>query len=246
MPRVLLSLLLVVASPLTAVSGTITGRVVFRGEIPNLPPIAVSKDHHVCGEQVPQEALIVSATNRGVRNTVVFLEGVTPVEGGPPPGEVALENRACRFVPHVVAVRVGTELAIGNADPVLHNLRAWSSPERRAFLNVVQPTQGQVSRRPIRRPGFLALQCDTHVHMSGYLLAFDHPYFAVTDANGAFRIAEVPPGTYRITAWHEGWTVVKREPESRLVYEPPHLLTREVTVPQAGEVRLQFELTGRQ
>jgi plastocyanin len=242
MRRAVLSLLLVLAYTASASAGTITGRVRFEGEIPVLSPIPVVKDKEVCGEQVPAEVLMVSPRSRGVQHAVVYLEGVAPPEGAPAPGEVALENRRCRFVPHVLAVRVGTELAIGNADPVLHNLRAWSA-ERRAVLNVVQPTQGQISRRLIKRPGVLSLTCDTHVHMHGYLLVFEHPYFAVTDGEGAFRITGVPPGTYQITAWHEGWRVVRREPEGRLVYGPPQLLTKEVVVPPTGEVRVQFELT---
>ena len=101
------------------------------------------------------------------------------------------------------------------------------------------------TRRPIKRPGVLSLTCDAHVHMQGYLLAFDHPYFAVTDTSGAFRITGVPPGSYRVTAWHEGWTVVRREAEGRLVYEAPYLLSQEVIVPPAGEAKVQFELASR-
>ena len=227
-----------------AAAGTITGRVVFQGELSVSPKIQVTKDREVCGEAIPSEGLIVSTATRGVREAVVFLEGVARLEGGPPPSEAVLENRACRFVPHVLAVRVGTELAIVNADPVLHNLRAWL-PERRHVFNVVQPTQGQVTRRTVKRPGVMTLTCDTHVHMLGYLLSFEHPYFAVTDSDGAFRIPGVPPGTYQISAWHEGWTVVRRDPDGRVVYEPPHLLSLEVVVPESGEVLVVFELAAR-
>ncbi len=238
------SFLLLLGQTGTAAGGTITGRVVFRGELPVLPQIQARKDRGVCGETTPFEALTVSTANRGVQQAVVFLEGVARVEGHAPPGEAVLENRDCRFVPHVLAVRVGTELAVVNVDPVLHNLRAWL-PERRHVFNVVQPAQGQVTRRTIKRPGVMTLTCDAHPRMLGYLLTFDHPYFAVTDSTGAFRIPGVPPGVYRVSAWHEGWTMVRRDPDGRVLYEPPHLLSREVVVPEAGEVQVVFELASR-
>jgi hypothetical protein len=79
--------------------------------------------------------------------------------------------------------------------------------------------------------------------MRAHLLAFDHPYFALTDADGGFRIPGVPPGTYRITVWHEGWTVVGRDPNGGFVYEPPRVVTREVVVPATGDARLDVDLS---
>lgn len=233
-------LMLVEALPVTA--GTVVGRVVFRDEAPALTPVDVAKDREICGDSVPSEALAVSPRTRGVRSTVVSVEGAAPASGSEL-REATLENRRCRFVPHVTAIQVGAELAIVNADSVLHNLRAWTEDDpRRQVFNVVQPSQGQVTKRSIKRSGVITLTCDTHVHMSGYLLAFDHPYFAVTDEEGEFRIEHVPAGTYRVSVWHEGWAVVRRTAEGRLVYGPAHQLSREVTVPETGTVRVTFEL----
>jgi hypothetical protein len=223
-------------------AGLLAGRVVFTGPVPPLPPIEVLKDHEACGPLVPAEALVVSARTRGVRWAVVSVDG--PPGPPAPPGELTLENRQCRFMPHVAALRVGDELAIVNADPVLHNLRAWIDGEaRRQVFNVVQPTQGQVTRRTIKRPGVIRLTCDTHVHMSGYLVAFDHPWFAVTDAEGEFRLDDVPAGTWRVSVWHEGWAVERRTPEGRLVWSPARVLSRDVTVPAQGQVRIEFDLS---
>lgn len=223
-------------------AGTLTGHVVFQGEPPVLSAIEVAKDRDVCGETIPSEALVVSAKTRGVRWAVVSAEGGAPAPAGEP-REATLENRRCRFVPHVVALQVGAELAVANVDPVLHNLRAWLEGEaRRQVFNVVQPTQGQVTRRTMKRAGAITLTCDTHLHMHGYLVAFDHPWFAVTDEDGAFRIDGLPAGTWRVSAWHESWTVLRRTAEGRLVYGPPHLVTREVTVPAQGVVTVDFVL----
>jgi len=235
-------LLTALAAP-PAGAGTIAGQVVFQGEVPRSIRVPVVKDHHACGHLAPADALLVSPATRGVANTVVWLEGVAPAEARPGgPAEVHLENRECRFAPHVLTARVGDELVVTNRDPVLHNLRAWL-PERRAVLDVVQPDEGQVSRRPLRRAGILTLTCDTHVHMRGFLLVFEHAHHALTDAAGAFRIPDVPAGTYRLTAWHEGWTIVGREGNGGVVWAPPRVLTREVVVPAEGEVRVELELT---
>jgi plastocyanin len=197
---VMATLAAVLLAPVPAGAGALAGRITFRGDVPSLPAIEVSKDHEACGERMPSEALVVSPRTRGVKYAVVSLEGVPAPEAGQP-GEATLENTRCRFAPHVLAVRVGAELAIVNGDPVLHNLRAWLDGQRAVF-NVVQPTQGQVTHRTIKRAGVMRLTCDAHAHMSGYLVAFEHPYFAVTDEDGAFNIPNVPAGTYRLNVWH--------------------------------------------
>jgi plastocyanin len=238
-----LLLVAVLVAPSVAMAGSIAGRVVFRGAVSSGPPIPVGKEHvAACGEAVPSESLIVSPATRGVKYAVVFVEGVTRASEAAP-AEATLQNRNCRFEPHVLAVQVGAELSVVNADPVLHNLRAWAEGHRHVF-NVVQPTRGQVTRRTIKKSGVITLTCDAHVHMSGYLVAFDHPHFAVTDDDGAFQIDGVPGGTYRVSAWHEGWTNVGREPNGRAVYDAPRLLSQDVTVQDTGVVRLTFELTG--
>lgn len=225
-------------------AGSLAGRVVFQGEPPAQAPIEVLKDRDVCGETVPSEALVVSPRTRGVRWAVVSAEGGAPAPTpASVPREITLENRRCRFVPHVQAVQVGAEVAVTNEDSVLHNLRAWLEGEtRRQIFNIVQPTQGQVTRRTLKRAGAITLTCDTHLHMLGYVLAFDHPWSAVTNDDGAFRIDGLPPGTWRVSLWHESWTVQRRTQEGRVEYGPPHRIVREVTVPAAGVVTVNFAL----
>lgn len=239
-PTLALTTLLALA-PGGAGAGSVLGEVVFRGDPPAPATVEVLKDHEACGTTVPADALVVDPATRGVPHTVVSVEGLAspPAVGR----EARLENRRCRFVPRVLAVQVGTELLVANADPVLHNLRAWL--DRRAVLNVVQPTQGQVTERTIKRTGAMTLTCDTHPHMAGAIVTFEHPFFAVTDGAGRFRIDGVPPGTYTVRAWHEGWRIVQRDAQGRLTYEPAYVLAREVRVPGEGQVRVRFELEAR-
>jgi plastocyanin len=225
------------------VAGTVTGRVVFRGEPPPLPSLRVTVDRDVCGDAIPSEALVVSPRG-GVKWAVAYLEGVKAEAPAGELAEVKLTNRRCRFVPHVLAARVGAELAVVNDDPVLHNLRA-RIPGPREVMNVVQPTQGQVSRRTIKRDGVMYLHCDAHTVMQGWMLAFDHPYFAVTDDEGRFTINAVPPGTYRLAVWHEGWASTRTDERGLPIYADPTVLTQQVVVPAQGSATTTFELGGQ-
>lgn len=218
--------------------GALTGRVHFVGEPVKGEPIPVRKNTDVCGETKPFEALLVGA-GKGVKNTVVYLEGV---ERGKKPADLELDNVKCLFVPHVAAVMVGARVRVRNTDPVLHNTHAFH--DRVTVFNIAQPVKDQVidvSQR-IKRPGVIEVLCDAHTHMRGWLLARDNPYFAVTDADGRFRITEIPPGRYRVVAWHEGWIETGKDKDGRSVYDAPRVLTREVTVPARGEATLDFEL----
>src|SRR5262245_480594 len=238
--RVLAAALLL-AAPGPAAGGAITGRVVFRGEPPSLPPLDVAMDRGACGDRVPSEALVVDRLG-GVQWAVVYVEGIPAAPGAT--AEVTLANRRCRFMPHVLALRAGAELAVLNEDPVLHNLRARIAGQRDVF-NIVQPTQGQVSRRAIKRAGVIRLTCDTHPNMSGWILAFEHPYFAVPDAAGSFSMADVPSGTYRLTMWHEGWKAQRVEERGQPSYDDAYVLSQQVVVPAEGAVSAVFELAGR-
>ncbi|MGH7321490.1 MAG: carboxypeptidase-like regulatory domain-containing protein, partial [Candidatus Rokuibacteriota bacterium] len=82
-------------------------------------------------------------------------------------------------------------------------------------------------------------------HMTGALVAFDHPFFAVSDAAGRFRIDGVPAGTHTVRLWHEGWKVLSRDPQGRPLYEAPHVRALEVRLPPEGQARIRFELEPR-
>lgn len=221
-----------------AAAGTVAGQVVFVGRPPAPAMLEVPKDREVCGERVPAEALVLGPGG-GVRYAVVSIDA--PAPGAPGPGsEVAIENRACRFLPPVQAARVGAELVVTNADPVLHNLRGWLEAGRSLF-NIVQPSQGQVSRRTLRRAGAVRLTCDAHPHMLGWLLVFEHERFAVTDGAGRFTIPDVPPGRHRLQLWHPGWNLLGQDAQGRPRWDPPRLLSREVVVGD-GETRVTLEL----
>lgn len=219
--------------------GTLSGVVRFAGAPPALEPLRVNKNRDVCGAQVPSEALVVGP-ERGVRGSVVMIEGIK--RGKKPGGEAVLDNRGCRFVPHVVAAMAGAGVRVKNSDAMLHNTHGLLAG--RTVFNLALPMKDQVvdiSKR-LSKPGALRVLCDAHPHMFGWLVVHDSPYVAVTDERGAFRIDQVPPGTYTVTMWHEGFRQKGADKDGRPLYDEPRTVTREVTIPPGGAVTLDFEL----
>lgn len=218
--------------------GSLTGSVKFGGTPPRLDPIPVKKNQDVCGQSVPNEALVLGP-NKGVKGSVVFIEGVSRGKKGA--GELVLDNARCLFAPHVAGVMAGAPAKVRNSDPVLHN--AHGIFDGKTIFNSALSTRGRVvditSR--LKQPGMVKVLCDAHTHMSGWIVVHDSPYVAVTDENGMFKIDGIPPGKYTVTMWHEGFAPKGTDKDGRPIYEAWRL-TREVTIPGGGSVTLDFEL----
>ncbi|HUF51788.1 MAG TPA: carboxypeptidase regulatory-like domain-containing protein, partial [Longimicrobiales bacterium] len=108
----------------------------------------------------------------------------------------------CVYEPHVLGVRAGQEFIIRNSDPLLHNVNA--APTTNRTFNIGQPRAGMETRRSFTQPEIMIpVTCQVHGWMESYIGVLDHPYFAVTSADGSFRLENLPPGTYTIEAWHE-------------------------------------------
>jgi len=181
--------------------GAVAGTVRFLGDVPAAPPLEITQDEEHCGK-VPlySEELVVSSA-KGLANVVVFVDGVTAGKAAVP-GTATLSNVGCHYEPHIVAMVVGSKLQVGNSDPILHNTHARLP--RSDVFNVALPMEGQVIDRTLDKTGLMKVGCDAgHEWMSAWLAVFDHPYFAVTDATGAYAIPDLPPGTYTLVLWHE-------------------------------------------
>ncbi len=202
------SLLLLLAAPSHAYNvvevtggGSIAGAVSYEGTARAAASLEVTQDQDFCGQgDMPDESLLVSSSN-GLANVIVFLKD-PPAGRAPVAGTHLLDNSRCRYVPHVMAMTVGSQIQVKNSDPILHNTHA-RLPKADVF-NYALPRQGQILENTVTRPGLMKVGCDAgHTWMSAYIAAFEHPYFAVTDAQGQFGIEGVPPGTYTLVFWHE-------------------------------------------
>jgi plastocyanin len=113
----------------------------------------------------------------------------------------SIDQRDQTFVPHVLAITVGTTVDFPNSDLVFHNV--FSLSRARPF-DLGRYSRGHSKSVRFDSPGVVQVFCDIHSHMSAYILVFAHRYFAVTDAAGRYSIGHLPPGSYTVAVWHEG------------------------------------------
>jgi plastocyanin len=136
------------------------------------------------------------------RRSVVYLESA-PSLAFPDvePQRATMDQRNESFVPHVLAITVGTTVDFPNSDRVYHNVFSLSGTKR---FDLGRYAAGR--SRPVRfeRPGIVRVFCEIHSHMSAFILVFNHRYFAVTASDGRYQIGRVPPGRYTLVAWNEG------------------------------------------
>ena len=164
----------------------------------------------------------------GPRDVPDLRRGVVYLETAPrsafderDPGRAVMDQRNERFVPHVLAVMVGTVVDFPNSDLTYHNVFSLSRAKR---FDLGRYAAGKSKGVRMDRPGVVRVFCDIHSHMSAFVLVFGHRFFASTDADGSYRIDGIPAGTYNIVAWHEG--------EARE--------TRAVTIPDGGTAEADF------
>jgi plastocyanin len=149
-----------------------------------------------------------------LRRAVVFLESApSGAFDDREPTRARMDQRNETFFPHVLAVTTGTTVDFPNNDSTYHNVFSLSKPRR---FDLGRYARGK--SKPVRfdRPGIVRVFCDIHSHMSAFIVVFSHPYHATTDPDGRYRIDNLPPGTYTVSAWYEGETR-----DSRSVTIPP-------------------------
>jgi plastocyanin len=137
--------------------------------------------------------------------SVVYVEAVAGKTFPAPTQKITIDQKGLMFQPHIVAVQQGTTVEFLNSDSVAHNV-FWPSVggNKKLGHNLGTWPQGQRQSFKFDNPGAIPLLCNVHPDMAGYLVVSPTPYFAVTDKTGAYKIENVPDGSYTVTAWHEG------------------------------------------
>ena len=186
--------------PVAAAAGEIRGRVVLTGEAPPTRKVPVTIDSYVCGTEKEAEDLVVSPA-REVRSVVVWIDNPppgTPSAGPSPPTQ--MDQKDCMFVPRIVLVPAGGTVEFLNSDRLLHNLhsRASANPS----FNRTQP-KGRTIPIAFAAPEIVRMDCDLHSWMRGWVVVASHPFYAITDAQGRFRLDNLPAGQYTVQMWHE-------------------------------------------
>jgi plastocyanin len=138
------------------------------------------------------------------RRSVVYLE-VAPQAAFDLPERppAVLDQHHESFDPYVVAITAGSSVLFPNHDITYHNVFSLSKAKR---FDLGRYPSGATKSVRFDRPGVVRVFCDIHSHMSAFILVFAHPYFAVTDSDGRYRVEGVPPGDYQLSVWNDGET----------------------------------------
>lgn len=199
--------------------GSVTGKVSFSGELPAdaVEQIAITKNPDVCGNG-NREVVWVDVKDGALRNTFVFIDKIDSGKDWDDPGDGYLINqKGCRFTPWAQVIRPG-DITIRNSDMgVLHNIntRELIGVEKgrvvkRTLFNFGQPDPGDiVEQLKTSRSPFIAINCEAHNFMFGFMMAPKHPYAVVVGDDGSFNIGDIPPGEYVLKAWHPRFGIQK-------------------------------------
>jgi len=192
--------------------GTISGTVKWSGPVPRALDFPITKDAQICDPQskktVSLERLIIGPDG-GVANTIVHLKNISAGKAMELPEQRRhLDQRHCHYIPHILLVPESAVLEMKSSDATLHTVHMDGA----ATFNLPFPFPNQVIPRTMSTSGLVNLHCNGgHVWMNAEMMVVRHPYYAVTDESGRFEFTGVPPGTYQIVAWHEGWGLAGKE-----------------------------------
>ena len=183
--------------------GTLSGTVTIEGTAPPPAKIEVTKDPEVCGKESKEKvnpALLVGPGG-GIANVVVTVKATKGKKLEVPATNPVFDQRTCEFHPHVLVFPAGSTIDVLNSDGILHNIHTTSTVN--PSQNQAQPKFKPKIQIKIEKPETIAIKCDVHGWMSGFWVATDTPYVAVTDASGSFKISDLPPGDYDVELWQE-------------------------------------------
>ena len=137
---------------------------------------------------------------------VVYLEGRFPPG---PPATARVVQKDLAFVPNLLAVRVGTRVEFPNLDNTYHNIFSYS-PAKRFDLGRYRSDERPIPSVVFDKAGLVTLRCDIHEHMRGLILVLDTPYFALSGADGRYRLDGLPAGSYVLKVWLDSRTTLER------------------------------------
>jgi plastocyanin len=137
--------------------------------------------------------------------SAVVLEPVSAKPLSPSNQTVTLDQRGLKFTPSILVIQQGTTVEFRNSDTVSHNV-FWPniSGNKKLAHNLGTAPSGQSQRFKFDSPGNVQILCNIHPEMTANIVVSPSPYFAQTDAAGAYSINNVPEGAYKATAWHNG------------------------------------------
>ncbi|MBL8819127.1 MAG: hypothetical protein JNL58_24065 [Planctomyces sp.] len=203
---------LILTSGDTAISdegwGSIKGKISFEGSPPPVTPIEITRDEEVCGKfGLVDESLVVHPDSRGIRYIAIWIESRDKIPVHPDLQATSkklaeIDNKDCRFEPHMLTLRTKEPLLLKNSDPVAHNAAIYA---RRNTPSSEVIAANQPSKKSFPKAELMPVRVDCSIHswMKAWILILDHPYAAITNEHGEFSIKQIPPGKWKFRFWHE-------------------------------------------
>jgi hypothetical protein len=187
----------------TGNEGSVSGTISFNGAAPAAKQFDNSSDA-VCKAGGPVFSEEVVANNGKLQNVFVYVKSGLPANVSFPPqtSEVALDQKGCKYVPHVLGLHTGASLKIASSDQTNHNVHPMPK-NNREWNDTIFPSADPITRKFTKPEVMIPVGCGIHKWMRAYIGVLDHPFFAVSDANGQFTLKGLPPGEYEVEAWHE-------------------------------------------
>lgn len=192
------------AEEMTAMgTGSVSGMVMFTGEPSERTPVRMNDD---CTDERADVALSedMIVNDGALQNVFVYVSAGLPegYEYATPTEPAVMDQEGCMYTPRVMGMQAGQTIRIENSDPFQHNVHPV--PEENRGFNESTPGIGDYLEKSFLVPEvMISVKCDVHSWMQAYIGVLDHPYFATTDASGAFSISGLMDGNYTVTAWHE-------------------------------------------
>lgn len=201
----LLAILTVLLCPGLLFAGTVSGKVNYTGTPAKPKPIDMSKEPS-CAKQhatpITTETVVAGANN-SLANVVVYISAGAPDEGQVPAQAVTFEQKGCQYVPHVLVMHTNQELKVVNSDQTSHNIHPLAKVNRE--WNKSQPPGTPPLSEKYEKEEFITVKCNVHPWMRGYFAVLKTSHYDVSKDDGGFKLPDLPPGKYTITAWHEDY-----------------------------------------
>ncbi len=198
-PKLITVTCLVSAFAATSIAAPIKGTVTYKGTIPEPVVTKTGKYKKVCGATFTDESLLVE--KNGVQNVVAWLSGKDAkkkLKGKP--GTFTLDQKKCRYEPHITVMSKGSELEILSSDPINHNIHTYSFDNDP--INIMF-TPGQDHIQEFEEPEPVKVECDLHGWMKAWVFVTPNNFYSLSQAGGSFEIPDVPKGKYTLNFWHE-------------------------------------------
>ena len=219
--KTIIALLICGTMTSVAFAGNITGTVTHEGDVPARTALTINTQEQHCidvTKGAKSEVLVVSKA-KGIQNVVIYARVRGKVALKMPEKNPIVDQKDCRYLPHVIVVPIGATVHVTSNDPVAHNVHSHAA--KNEAKNFLIRKKGVIILYAITKAEAIKLTCDIHAWMSGYIVAVDSNYYTVTgqkddkgnyihpddyeksDDTGKYTIKDVPAGRARVVVWHE-------------------------------------------